>query len=105
MGSNQRDLVLDLSQPCYKVNPGQRLDAVLIDKSDVEVHTFRTGPDLIQERLGSKNLTLKRDVIGSCHLWTGSRHITGQLFFSNELGDAYLAKSWTGLNLTKLAEE
>jgi hypothetical protein len=75
----------------YLLNALQKVDAIIVEKSDVIWHrieapqpdgTVREGRWL--EIRGMPQLTLNADAIAGRHLWL-DRHGGGHLFFSNEL--------------------
>ncbi len=94
-----------LDTPYYLLNAMRRLDAVIPEKSNVRVRHYDNQPTSINWTGYSLDAVLDKKLIGGHHLWTGAHHLYGDLFFSDELGEAYLAKGWKGLELTRLAED
>lgn len=95
-----------LDTPYYLFNSTERLDAVLIEKSVVEVKTYKTGLCTVNASLQDKPKTvLRRAVIEGHHVWTGQYQLGGDMFFSDTLTQAVLDRKWKGLKFTPLKEE
>lgn len=95
-----------LDTPYYLLNSTERLNAVLIEKSAVEVTTYKDGSTLVQAWAHNKPKTvLRRAVIEGHHVWTGQYQLGSDMFFSDTLTQAVLDRKWKGLSFTPLKEE
>ena len=95
-----------LQRPYYLLNPGARLDAVWIEKSDVDVNQFGSQPALVHEKPGRQDqVVLRRSVIEGHHVWKGQYHLGRSTFFSDTLVQAVLDRKWKGLRFIHLREE
>ena len=95
-----------LDTPYYVFNSSERLDAVLIEKSVVEVNTYKSGLVTVSALPFNKPKTvLRRAVIEGHHVWTGQHHLGSDMFFSDTLTKAVLDRKWKGLMFIPLKEE
>ena len=95
-----------LDTPYYLFNSTERLDAVLIEKSEVEVKIYNNGLCIVDAWSHNKPKTvLRRSVIEGHHVWTGQYQLGHDMFFSDTLTQAVLDRKWKGLSFTPLKEE
>ena len=93
-----------LETPYYLFNPGIRLDAVDLERSDVDIRTSPVAT-LVFPKPGRWDLVvLRRSVIAGHHIWKGGNQLGLYTFFSNDLTEIYRERKWRGLQLTPVAE-
>lgn len=95
-----------LDTPYHLFNPTERLDAVLIEKSVVEVIPRKSGPSIVSALPHNIPKTvLQRSVTEGHHIWKGYFQLGNDTFFSDTLTDAIHYYKWQGLELIPLREE
>ncbi len=99
-----------LGRPFFLMNVLARLEAIDIERSEVQWQTTRY-PDETEltvlvrgPRMNSK-LVLKRDIVKGHHLWRGGRNgLIGSYFMSEELHDSMSQVGLSPLGLTRCEE-
>jgi len=93
-----------LDMPYYLLNPGIRLDAVDLEKSDVDVR-IHPHVTLVGVNPGRwDTVVLRRSVIAGRHIWRGQYQLGMYTFFSDQLAEVYRKRKWRGVRLTHIAE-
>jgi hypothetical protein len=93
-----------LETPYYVLNPGVRLDAVDLEKSDVQVKTF-PHVTLVSVNPGRWDaVVLRRSVVAGRHIWKGQYQLGMYTFFSDQLVEIYHKRKWRGLEFKHVAE-
>jgi hypothetical protein len=94
-----------LNDTYFLINPGVRLDAVCLEKSEVVIKKYEHIPDLVSSLPGRENkIFLKKSVISNHHVWKGQYQLGGGLFFSNFLYSEILKLNWKGLKFIEIPE-
>lgn len=95
-----------LQAPYYLLIPGVRLDAVWIERSEVEIARITPELSLIHAKVGKEaQIILRRSVIENHHVWVGKLQLGRSTFFSDTLVQAVLDRKWKGLRFTHLQEQ
>ncbi len=95
-----------LQTPYYMLIPGIRLDAVWIEKSEVEISKITPELSFIWPKVGKETqIVLRRSVIKNHHVWAGKLQLGRSTFFSDTLVQAVLDRKWKGLRFTHLQEQ
>lgn len=83
----------------YALNICRRLDAVIVEKSNVTWgRTGLGGFPILHLGAGPPHFTLSRQAIGGAHMWHGLSQFRGLTFFSDALMSRVLGKSMKGLD-------
>jgi Immunity protein family (Imm11) len=96
-----------LGRSFFLVNVLTQLDAIDIERSDVQWKTMRFADQtemttLVRKPLMNLKLVVRRDVIRGHHLWQGGTNgLLGAYFISNELHDLMKTAGLSALRLTK----
>ena len=95
-----------LDTPYYLFNSTERLDAVWVEKSEVDVADTGVLPPLVFSLPGrADRMVLRSAVIEGHHVWSGRRQLGNNTFFSDELTRIVRERKWRGLDFIKLREE
>lgn len=94
-----------LDGPYYLFNVQAALDAVWVERSEVDVLYDRVdGRPRVIRRPGNWNIVLRRDVIQGHHVWRGARQLKNDMFFSDALVRAIEARRLRKLVMHHLEE-
>lgn len=96
-----------LDEPYYFFAPQVSLDAVCIERSEVEVIPLPNGqPPFVRRHIlmSNYNVVLLRSVVAGHHVWVGDYHLPGELMFSDALVAAIEATRLRKLEIHYLAE-
>ena len=95
-----------LRDPYYVLNPGARLDAVWIEKSNVIFREFAPDKVIVSEKSAHRDkVVLRRSVVEGHHIWRGRWHLGNKLFFSDTLVQIAQERKWKGRNFRHVREE
>ena len=94
-----------LDEPYYLFNVQTMLDAVCIEKSEVEVVPMPDGrPPNVYPLPANYNIVLFRLIIDGHHVWRGHHQLFNYLFFSDTLVSQFKAKKLRQLDFYHVAE-
>ena len=94
-----------LDEPYYLFNVQTVLDAVCIERSEVEVVPRTDGrPPSVYPLPANYNIALFRSIVAGHHVWRGHYHLSSYLFFSDALVSQIQAKKLRQLDFHHLAE-
>ena len=90
----------------YVLNPGARLDAVWIERSNVDVREFAPDKVFVSEnRRHRDQVVVRRSVVDGHHIWRGQWHLGTKLFFSDTLVQVAQERKWKGRMFRHVREE
>ena len=97
----------ELTDPYFLFNCGIKIDAVLIDKSEVRVTDIGVGgPPMVHPIYGKEGrIVLSREMVKGHHVWRGNLQLGRITLFSDALTDIVKGKGWSGLRFTCVQED
>ncbi len=89
-----------LAGPYYMLNVQTAIDAVCIERSDVDIHPVKSGLPFVSRRGMRGKIVLYGDKISGHHLWRGRMQLTQFRFFSDVLMKKIETGKFNGLEFT-----
>lgn len=93
-----------LDTPYYLFSVQTLIDAVWVERSEVEISPVLGSPPSVYQVPGRWNIVLRRDLVAGHHVWRGRHHLPRDLFFSDALAREVEARRLRKLQMHRLEE-